>query len=178
MGRARTRRSPPSAATGLEERIVVPGDDWTGAHSWSGSVGTARRTRSRCSSIVDSWQQRSVRGAPVPRPRLERQRRARARAATIGSERLVPFVTWLRANGKKGILGEFAGGDNATLQRGGHRHADVHDGATPTCSTAGSGGPAARGGATTCSRSTRRAPGIARRWRCSRRSSARPSRTT
>ena len=35
-------------------------------------------------------------------------------SATIGSERLAPFVKWLRDNGKKGIVGEFAGANNAT----------------------------------------------------------------
>ncbi|MDF2693430.1 MAG: Endoglucanase, partial [Labilithrix sp.] len=32
---------------------------------------------------------------------------------TIGRERLEAFVKWLRDNGKKGFLGEFAGGDNS-----------------------------------------------------------------
>src|SRR4029079_6681907 len=35
-------------------------------------------------------------------------------SATIGSTRLAPFVKWLRDNGKRGFLGEFAGGNNAT----------------------------------------------------------------
>jgi endoglucanase len=34
-------------------------------------------------------------------------------SGTIGSERLGDFLAWLRANGKKGFVGEFAGGNNA-----------------------------------------------------------------
>jgi endoglucanase len=37
-------------------------------------------------------------------------------STTIGSERLAPFISWLRANKKKGFLGEFAGADNPTCQ--------------------------------------------------------------
>lgn len=33
-------------------------------------------------------------------------------SATIGSERLQAATAWLKANGKKAILGEFAGGAN------------------------------------------------------------------
>jgi endoglucanase len=35
-------------------------------------------------------------------------------SATIGSERVKPFTDWLRQNGKRGFLGEFNGGTNAT----------------------------------------------------------------
>jgi endoglucanase len=35
-------------------------------------------------------------------------------SATIGSQRLAAFVTWLRANKKRGFIGELAGGRNAT----------------------------------------------------------------
>lgn len=37
-------------------------------------------------------------------------------SATIGSERVKAATAWLKANGKKGILGEFAGGDNAVCK--------------------------------------------------------------
>jgi endoglucanase len=35
-------------------------------------------------------------------------------SATIGVERLQDFTNWLRANGHRALLGEVAGGDNAT----------------------------------------------------------------
>jgi endoglucanase len=34
-------------------------------------------------------------------------------STTIGAERIADATTWLQENGKKGILGEFAGGANA-----------------------------------------------------------------
>jgi endoglucanase len=37
-------------------------------------------------------------------------------STTIGRERLAGFVKWLRENGKKGFLGEFAGGNNTTCK--------------------------------------------------------------
>jgi endoglucanase len=37
-------------------------------------------------------------------------------SATIGRERVTAATAWLRANGKRGILGEFAGGDNPTCK--------------------------------------------------------------
>lgn len=37
-------------------------------------------------------------------------------SSTIGSERLVAATTWLRSNGKKGILGEFAGAVNSVCE--------------------------------------------------------------
>jgi endoglucanase len=37
-------------------------------------------------------------------------------SSTIGAERLVAATNWLRANGKVGIIGEFAGGVNAQCE--------------------------------------------------------------
>lgn len=37
-------------------------------------------------------------------------------SATIGSQRLAAATAWLKSNGKKGILGEFAGGANSNCQ--------------------------------------------------------------
>ena len=74
---------------------------------------TARRTRSRCSDITD----------PANNTIFEVHQYLDGNSAgevadcvngTIGSARLAPFVKWLRDNGKKGFVGEFAGGDNAT----------------------------------------------------------------
>jgi endoglucanase len=38
-------------------------------------------------------------------------------SATIGAERLQVFTAWLRTNGYRGFLGEFAGGANATCNQ-------------------------------------------------------------
>jgi endoglucanase len=37
-------------------------------------------------------------------------------SSTIGAERIAAATTWLQENGKKGIIGEFAGGANADCE--------------------------------------------------------------
>lgn len=37
-------------------------------------------------------------------------------SSTIGAERIAAATTWLRANGKKGVIGEFAGGANSVCE--------------------------------------------------------------
>lgn len=37
-------------------------------------------------------------------------------SSTIGQERVVDATTWLKSNGKRGILGEFAGGANSVCE--------------------------------------------------------------
>lgn len=37
-------------------------------------------------------------------------------SSTIGSSRLAAATAWLKSNGKKGILGEFAGGSNSVCE--------------------------------------------------------------
>lgn len=39
---------------------------------------------------------------------------ATCQSATIGAESLANFTAWLRANGKRGMLGELGAGANAT----------------------------------------------------------------
>jgi len=38
-------------------------------------------------------------------------------SSSVGAERLSFFTNWLRSNGKRGFLGGFAGGDNATCNQ-------------------------------------------------------------
>jgi endoglucanase len=97
---------------GATNKVVVPGVAWTGAHSWyDTSYGTPNAV-----ALLDITD-------PVNNVVFEAHQYLDSDSsgssgvcvsATIGSERLAPFLKWLRANGKKGILGEFAGGDNAT----------------------------------------------------------------
>jgi endoglucanase len=99
-------------SAGATNTVVVPGVAWTGAYSWyDTSYGTSNAValldiKDSANNVVfeahqylDSDSSGNT-GVCV--------------SATVGSERLAPFLEWLRANGKKGILGEFAGGDNAT----------------------------------------------------------------
>jgi endoglucanase len=92
--------------------IHVPGNGWTGAHAWTSSYyGTSNavamlnihdpgdNTVFEVHQYLDSDSggggQQCV-------------------SSTIGSERMQAFIAWLRANGKKGFLGEFGSGSNAT----------------------------------------------------------------
>lgn len=99
-------------SVGANNTIVVPGNNWTGAHSWNETSGGASNAVALL-SIVD----------PADNVVFEAHQYLDGNSGggsdqcvskTIGSERMEPFVKWLRANGKKGILGEFAGGNNAT----------------------------------------------------------------
>lgn len=99
-------------STGSTNLLHVPGNGWTGAHSWYQSYyGTPNATAMK--AIVD----------PADNMMFEVHQYLDASAGgkndvcmstTEGRKRLEPFVRWLRENGKKGFVGEFAGGDNAT----------------------------------------------------------------
>lgn len=97
--------------TGAKNLIHVPGNAWTGAHSWNESwYGTPNAKamlgiKDPGNNFVYEVHQYldSSSGGTT----------GTCVSATIGSERLQGFVAWLRANGKKGFVGEFAGGNNA-----------------------------------------------------------------
>lgn len=95
---------------GAKNEIIVPGNAWTGAHSWNEDYyGTPNAVAML--DIVD----------PIDNVIFEVHQYLDATSGgtspvcvskTIGRERLQPFVNWLRQHGKKGFVGEFAGGDN------------------------------------------------------------------
>ncbi len=97
---------------GATNLIHVPGNGWTGAYSWTHSYyGTPNADAML--DIVD----------PANNLVFEVHQYLDANSSgssdecvskTIGSERLASFVSWLRAHGKKGFVGEFAGGNNTT----------------------------------------------------------------
>jgi endoglucanase len=98
--------------TGATNAIVVPGNGWTGAHSWaSSSYGTPNSVA--LLKVVDSGNN-MIFEAHQYMDANSGGGSGQCMSKTIGSERLQPFVKWLRANGKKGMIGEFAGGQNAT----------------------------------------------------------------
>jgi endoglucanase len=99
-------------ATAAPNTLVVPGNAWTGAYTWaSTSYGTPNAVAML--NVVDpgnnmlfevhQYLDSDASGGS-----------SQCISSTIGSERLAPFIAWLRANGKKGFLGEFAGADNPT----------------------------------------------------------------
>ena len=97
---------------GATNLVHVPGNGWTGAYSWTHNYYGTPNAHAML-SIVD----------PANNIVFEVHQYLDANSSggsdqcvstTIGSERLAPFIDWLRANGKKGFVGEFAGGNNPT----------------------------------------------------------------
>ncbi len=92
--------------------IIVPGNAWTGAFSWyatdyctANAVAMLNITDPADNTIFEVHQYLDGNAAGEGADCVD---------ATIGRTRLAPFVKWLRDNGKKGFVGEFAGGANAT----------------------------------------------------------------
>jgi endoglucanase len=103
-------------ATGANNVITVPGNGWTGAHSWTQNwYGTANA--SAMLAITDP-SNNLIFEVHQYLDSNSSGNSDQCVSATIGSERLVSFTNWLRTNGKKGFLGEFAGGNNPTCNQG------------------------------------------------------------
>lgn len=97
---------------GANNVIVIPGNGWTGAHSWTSSYyGTPNSTAML--KIADPKNNHVFEVHQY----LDNDSSGGGNgcvSTSIGSERMRAFVKWLRDNGKKGFLGEFAGTNNAT----------------------------------------------------------------
>jgi len=99
-------------ATGATNLILVPGNSWTGAHSWTQNwYGTANSVAmlnisdpgNNYAFEVHQYLDANSSGTD-----------SACVSATIGAERMQAFTGWLRSNGKKGFLGELGGGTSAT----------------------------------------------------------------
>ena len=103
-------------ATGAKQRIHVQGNNWSYPHTWAtgGVYGTANSTAML--GISDPLNN-TVFAVNLylddltPPPTIGE---GECVSTTIGPERLAPFTTWLRANNKKGYLGEVGGPATAT----------------------------------------------------------------
>jgi len=95
-------------ATGATNLILVPGNAWSGAHSWSSSwYGTPNAVAML--SIQDPGNNMAFEVHQY----LDGDSSGTSSScvsATIGGQRMQNFTNWLRANGKRGFLGEFGGG--------------------------------------------------------------------
>ena len=97
---------------GARNLVLVPGNGWTGAHSWlSHSYGTSNGEVMR--DIVD----------PANNFAYEVHQyldgdfsgtHPNCKSETIGVQTLTNFTQWLRQNGKRGFLGEFGAGADTT----------------------------------------------------------------
>jgi endoglucanase len=102
-------------ATGATNTIAVPGNGWSGAHSWAANwYGTPNAqamlqiTDSGRNMVIEAHQYLDADSSgtsPV------------CTSPTIGAQRLAVFTAWLRANGKRGLLGELAGANNDTCKQ-------------------------------------------------------------
>lgn len=99
-------------ATGARNLILVPGTAYTGAHSWaSTSYGTPNATA--LVSINDPANNLAVEVHQY----LDKDFSGTSGdcvSATVGADKLRGFTAWLRQQGKRGFLGEFAGGTSDT----------------------------------------------------------------
>lgn len=102
-------------ATGAKQVITVPGNAWTGAHSWSQDFyGTPNATAFK--NIVDPGKNMVVEVHQY----LDSDSSGTVEtctSGTIGAERLAAFTSWARTNGYRAFLGEFGGAPNATCHQ-------------------------------------------------------------
>ncbi|KAJ5103248.1 hypothetical protein N7532_003777 [Penicillium argentinense] len=92
------------AAGATSQYIFVEGNSWTGAWTWTSVNDNMKALTDPQDKIVyEMHQYLDSDGSGTS---------ATCVSSTIGEERVSSATAWLRANGKKGILGEFAGGVN------------------------------------------------------------------
>jgi endoglucanase len=98
-------------SAGAPNLIIVPGNNWTGAYSWDSDFYGTPNSK----AMLDIYD-------PIDNAIFEVHQYLDKNSSgteqscvseTIGRERLAPFIAWLRQYGKKGFVGEFAGGNNA-----------------------------------------------------------------
>jgi len=102
-------------ATGAENLILVPGNAWTGAHSWLADwYGTPNGT------VMHKIKDPGNNFAFEVHQYLDKDSSGTNEecvSSTIGSQRLVKFTEWLRQHNHRGFLGEFAGSTSETCKK-------------------------------------------------------------
>ena len=95
---------------GSRALILVPGNSWSGAHSWVSSGNGESML-----SIVDPAENYAF----EPHQYLDADSSGTSNECVVGSgsERLVAFTNWAREHGKRAFLGEFGVGRNAVCYR-------------------------------------------------------------
>ncbi|OJD35197.1 glycoside hydrolase family 5 protein [Diplodia corticola] len=94
------------AAGATSQYITAEGNSWTGAWSWvssgnSGSMGDLTDPQDKLIYQMHQYLDSDSSGTSET-----------CVSTTIGQERLEAATAWLKENNKKGLLGEFAGGNN------------------------------------------------------------------
>jgi len=95
-------------ATGATNLILVPGTNWTGAATWTSSnaamigvVDSGNNYAYEVHQYLDSDSSGS---------------HTTCVSATVGTDRITPFMTWLQSNAQRGFLGEFGAGASADTE--------------------------------------------------------------
>ncbi len=91
--------------TGARNMILVPGNSWTGAHSWT--AGGEKSNATNALSVRDPLDYWAVEVHQYLDADCSGTHRAVV-SPTIGSERLKKFVDWCRQHRVRAVLGEFA----------------------------------------------------------------------
>ncbi|KAL2180648.1 endo-1,4-beta-glucanase precursor [Thermothelomyces heterothallicus CBS 202.75] len=97
------------AAGATSQYIFVEGNAWSGAWSWN-------TTNTNMAALTDP-QNKIVYEMHQYLDSDSSGTHAECVSSNIGAQRVVGATQWLRANGKLGVLGEFAGGANAVCQQ-------------------------------------------------------------
>ncbi|KUJ21983.1 glycoside hydrolase [Mollisia scopiformis] len=98
------------AAGATTQYIFVEGTSYTGAWTWvssGNSVAMANLTDPSDKIVYEMHQYLDSDGSGTS---------ATCVSTTIGAERIAAATSWLQENGKKGIIGEFAGGANSDCE--------------------------------------------------------------
>jgi endoglucanase len=102
-------------AAGATNTIAVPGNAWSGAYSWTANYyGTPNAqamlqiTDSRNNLVFEVHQYLDTDSSGTT---------THCVSPTIGAQRLQVFTDWLRANGKRGLLGEFGAANTDTCRQ-------------------------------------------------------------
>lgn len=98
---------------GAANLILVPGNGWTGAHSWNHAWYGASNAQVML-GINDPGNNYAFEVHQYLDGNEFAGQYDYCTSSTVGSEKLVEFTNWLRQHGKRGFLGEFAGGRNDT----------------------------------------------------------------
>jgi endoglucanase len=101
--------------TGAVNTIAVPGNAWTGAHSWASNWYGTPNAQAML-QIVDSGNN-MVFEVHQYLDAYSSGTSSVCVSPTIGAERLAVFTAWLRTHGKRGLLGEFGSADNPTCHQ-------------------------------------------------------------
>lgn len=88
--------------TGAKNRILVPGNHWSGAHNWVKSDNAVKMREIRDPANNFIYEVHQYLDSDSSGTHFETV------SPTIGSERLKSFTEWCRQNRKKALLGEFA----------------------------------------------------------------------